>query len=66
MYVVCRYTFVDEDTVTHCVYGIVGDGAMIRDISTNRDEVEALAILCNRLSLSPLHLRDVVEDWLSR
>ncbi len=37
----------------------------IRDIDTNREGVEALCALCNKLKVSPNHFRDVVEDYLS-
>ncbi len=57
-------------------YGIVGyadadeenSRAVIvsaRDISCEREAVEMLAALCNRLGVSPLHLADVVDDFLN-
>ena len=36
--------------------------ASVHDISADYDAVRRLADLCNRLALSPLHLRDVIED----
>ena len=36
--------------------------ASVCDISVDYDSVHRLADLCNRLAVSPLHLRDVVED----
>ena len=38
--------------------------AAIPDISTDMAEVDALVARCNRLALSPVHLNDVVEDFL--
>lgn len=38
----------------------------IRDLGGDRGEIEHLADACNRLSLSPIHFRDVVEDFLAR
>lgn len=45
------------------------DGApvlQIADLSLSGSSVERLAEQCNRLELSPLHLRDVVEDFLAQ
>ena len=38
--------------------------AAIPDVSTDMAEVDALVARCNRLALSPVHLNDVVEDFL--
>ncbi len=45
--------------------GIVSVAATIHDITSDYDSLNRLVELCNRLSLSPLHLHDVVEDYLS-
>lgn len=37
----------------------------INDISTYKEQVEKLVNLCNKLSLSPLHLMDVILDFIS-
>ena len=37
--------------------------ASVRDISSDFDSVSRLVDLCNRHTLSPLHLRDVVDDF---
>ena len=36
----------------------------VADISTNFNKVKALALRWNKLNLSPIHLRDAVEDAL--
>ena len=36
----------------------------VRDITTDKEGLLALAEACNRLSLSPIHLYDVIEDYL--
>ncbi|MBR3848119.1 MAG: hypothetical protein IKM21_02380 [Oscillospiraceae bacterium] len=38
----------------------------IRDIDISREGVEELYALCNKLELSPIHFRDVIEDYISR
>ncbi|WP_195985546.1 DUF6514 family protein [Clostridium sp. D33t1_170424_F3] len=38
----------------------------IADLSFSGPSVEQLAEQCNRLGLSPLHLRDVAEDFLAQ
>ena len=35
------------------------------DLSSNETEVTELVKTCNRLKLSPMHLQDVVEDFLT-
>ncbi len=37
----------------------------ISDISGDYEKISTLAALCNQLELSPLHLCDVVEDFLA-
>lgn len=36
----------------------------IPDISTDREKIEHLVQLCNVLQLSPIHLQDVVDDYI--
>ena len=38
----------------------------IQDITTDRDALDELVNLCNSMELSPLHIRDVIEDFLVR
>ncbi len=38
----------------------------IKDIDTDGEAVGNLCRLCNELKLSPIHFRDVVEDYLAR
>jgi hypothetical protein len=37
----------------------------VRDMTEDRQEIAELVSLCNHLELSPLHLHDVVEDFLN-
>ena len=37
----------------------------IKDLSTNKTRVEKLVLLCNDLQLDPIHIDDVVEDFLN-
>lgn len=39
--------------------------ASIRDISNNKTRIEQLADLFNRMELSPIHLNDVIADFLA-
>lgn len=34
------------------------------DLSLNRQDIEHLVADCNRFQLSPIHLMDVIEDFL--
>ena len=38
----------------------------VRDITEDRSATAKLVSLCNRLELFPIHLLDVVEDFLNR
>lgn len=37
-----------------------------RGISSNKSSVQELVSLCNKLRLSPVHLADVVEDFIEQ
>lgn len=45
--------------------GIVSIVASARDISNNKTRIEQLADLFNRMELSPIHLDDVIADFLA-
>ena len=72
----CHYTVREERIVcegaTHTAYGIVAvleGGAVAAHLPAlfaDRPRAEALAALCNRLSLSPCHINDVAEDILAK
>ena len=59
-------TIVDDDGVSHTVYGIdlPSENISVKDVFYDRKEAEAFIKTCNRLNLSPLHLHDVIEDVL--
>ncbi len=41
------------------------DKICFNDISTNKEAVVNLISLCNELQLAPIHIKDVIEDFLS-
>ena len=45
-------------------YGIYKEVQKISDISTDEKKVALLAELCTKNQLSPIHLLDVIEDFL--
>lgn len=45
--------------------GIASIVASVRDISNNKTRIEQLADLFNRMELSPIHLDDVIADFLA-
>ena len=68
---------ISTDDTRRIFYGIVvyyeskGNGtatvlASVRDITEDREAISGLVSLCNRRKHSPVHLFDVVEDFLSR
>lgn len=46
-------------------YGICWGKNKIEDISLDRTAVEALVSLCNRETVSPVHLWDIIADFLA-
>lgn len=74
----CKYILMENTLlcgdVTRTCYGIaavqVYDGIVtvldsVTDITVNRQPLEELVKLCNELSLEPVHLNDIVEDFLA-
>lgn len=58
-----RYTL---EGVSYLGYGIKGMKREIEDITTDYARLAVLVKLCNELVLDPIHLEDVVEDFLSK
>ena len=58
-YGIAAYANMSEDGTATIV-------ASVRDISSDKHQVEELVNLCNHLQLSLLHLDDVIEDFLSQ
>ena len=54
----------DEDEKECDTYGISFDDIVIEDISINKQKIEKLVNLCNELELSPIHIYDVIDDFL--
>ena len=40
--------------------------AYVRDVTPNKTEIENLVQKCNAFGLSPIHLVDVIEDFLNK
>ncbi|MBQ7128906.1 MAG: hypothetical protein IJO19_02845 [Clostridia bacterium] len=54
----------DEEGKIWNTYGITFNDIIINDISTEKEKIEKLVSLCNELDLSPIHIYDVIEDFL--
>ncbi len=58
------------DQQEHKGYGIsvnytnIDTPLLFHDISTNKNDVIKLVSLCNELQLDPIHIRDVIDDYL--
>lgn len=70
-YILCRETYKAKRS-ERIAYGIAvyaeGDPtcvARLHDITSDKNALTELVLLCNRLQLSPIHLYDVVEDFLT-
>ena len=67
VYRVTESSLVDEEGVLHRVYGIeVIQRSTIPDIFTDYIEAQKFVDLCNRLEVSPIHIRDVIDDYLNK
>ena len=64
MYVINQSTITDENGQQHTTYGISYNDTTVKDISINKAKVENLISLCNKLDLSPIHIYDVIDDFL--
>ena len=72
-YIVVQSTYKNGE-ITRMGFGIAAveeyDGVTtvlesISDISTDIEPIERLVKVCNNLQLDPIHLQDVVSDFLS-
>lgn len=59
-------TILDDEGKCHTVYGVElpAERVSIPDIFCTKKEAEDFTEKCNALDLSPLHLRDVIDDLL--
>lgn len=64
MYRTTKSIITDEDGNSHLTYGISYEERSFNDISTDKSKIERLVMLCNEQKLSPIHLKDVIEDFL--
>lgn len=64
------YTLTEEQKILeeqeYTAYGIrYDDEYSINDVSEDKEAVKRLVADCNKYKLDPVHLRDVVEDFLT-
>lgn len=59
-------TILDDCGIPHTVYGIemISQNVSISDVFTDESAASRFVALCNDLDLSPIHLRDVIDDLL--
>ena len=71
----CSYTVLsqvlkNDEGEEYLAYGITvmsGDKEIVSvsDVSTNYEDMRLLAETCTRKELDPIHIKDVIEDFLS-
>lgn len=54
----------DEENEIILSYDISFGEKQIKDISVNKTKIETLVNLCNKNNLSPIHIYDVIDDFL--
>ena len=69
-YVPVRETLTSDELGTYATYSmsvrtVEEEIAFVSDITTDYEEIERLADLCTAKELDPLHLEDVVQDFLA-
>ena len=70
-YILCRETYKSKrsERITYGIAAYAEDKqtciTKLHDITSDKDALAELVLLCNRLQLSPNHLYDVVEDFLA-
>ena len=55
---------INEDGKSIKTYGITCNDLIIKDISIDKQKVETLIDLCNKNQVSPIHLEDIIDDFL--
>ena len=70
-YILCKETYKSKRS-ERIAYGIAAYAedqqtciTKLHDITSDKDALSELIDLCNRLQLSPIHLQDVIEDFLT-
>ena len=66
MYELIEESILDEDNIAYISYGVryTEDDIKISDITLNKESMLSFIALINRENLQPIHLKDVVEDYL--
>ena len=70
-YILCRETYKSKrsERITYGIAAYAEDKqtciTKLHDITSDKKALAELVSLCNRLQLSPIHLHDVVEDFLA-
>ena len=64
MYTLSHSTVIDESGEKWDTYGIRYGENVINDISIDRIKIEKLIEVLNRQKLSPIHIYDVIEDFM--
>ncbi len=59
-----KSTIIDEDGNEIETYGITCGERVVKDISTDKQKVEVLIDKCNKNNVSPIHLDDIIDDFL--
>ena len=63
MYEICESIISAEDKTVK-TYGLKYGSVKIEDISTDEREVAKLIASLNRLDVSPVHIYDIIDDFL--
>ena len=69
-YVPVQETLTTDELGTYVTYGISvraveEEIAFVSDVSTDYEEIERLADMCTAKELDPIHLEEVVQDFLA-
>lgn len=67
MYTITKKNFISDDNVEYVSYGIKNDeyNINIDDICVNYNQLSNFVNLINKNNLSPIHIYDIVYDFVS-
>lgn len=63
-YQINESTLITEEGERFKTYGVSYDAVVIRDVSINKSKVLSLINKCNTYKLSPVHIYDIIDDFL--
>ena len=65
MYTINKRTIIDENKKQHVLYGIENEKVSYNELNSDKEKVENLCEVCNRLNVSLDELPYILDDFLN-